>query len=239
MLNKFYLFLVLLIPFFFLGCTPTPFEQTAIVASTNTPSQPPDFPANTHVFIRITKTQSLTNQTGILEMFKQGEEGQFSLYKTWEICRYSGALGPKLREGDGQSPEGFYFVKPAQMNPNSSYHLSFNLGFPNAYDRAHGRTGSFLMVHGDCVSIGCYAMTDAGIEEIYGEMEAAYTNGQAFIRVHIFPFPTTAANMKTFKDNPNTPFWTNLREGWERFEANQIPPNVKVEDLKYVFEPSQ
>lgn len=190
------------------------------------------------VFIRITKTQSPSDLNGVLEMFKRTGDGKFYPYKSWDICNYSGTLGPKLREGDGQSPEGFYFVKPTHMNPNSSYHLSFNLGFPNAYDRAHGRTGSFLMVHGDCVSIGCYAMTDAGIEDIYGEMEAAFAGGQPFIRVHIFPFPMTDANLDVFKDNPNLEFWQNLRQGWDRFTADQIPPTVKVENLKYIFDPT-
>ena len=126
------------------------------------------------VFLRITKTQNRTNKQGKLEAFVENEEGDFVLLKTWDICTYSGDLGPKLREGDGQSPEGFYFVKPSRMNPYSSYHLSFNLGYPNAYDRAYERTGNYLMVHGDCVSIGCYAMTDEGIEEIYTLMGAAF-----------------------------------------------------------------
>jgi len=118
------------------------------------------------LFIRIIKTTPQQDK-GVLEMWKRGKDDKFSLDRTFEICTWSGYLGPKLKEGDGQSPEGFYFIKPSSLNPNSNYHLSFNLGFPNAFDRAHGRTGSFLMVHGDCVSIGCYAMTDGGIEEIW------------------------------------------------------------------------
>jgi len=136
------------------------------------------------VFLRITKTQSKKDTQGKLEAFVENDAGDFILFKTWNICTYSGELGPKLKQGDGQSPEGFYFVKPSQMNPYSSYHLSFNLGYPNAYDRAHDRTGDFLMVHGDCVSIGCYAMTDAGIEEIYTLVAAALKGGQPFVRVH-------------------------------------------------------
>jgi len=124
---------------------------------------------------------------------------------------YSGELGPKFKQGDGQSPEGFYFVKPGQMNPYSSYHLSFDLGYPNTYDRAHGRTGDYLMVHGDCVSIGCYAMTDAGIEEIYTLMGAALKGGQPFVRVHAFPFPMTEENLKRHEGNKNIEFWKNLK----------------------------
>jgi murein L,D-transpeptidase YafK len=121
------------------------------------------------------------------------------------------------------------------MNPFSSYHLSFNLGYPNAYDRAYGRTGNYLMVHGDCVSIGCYAMTDAGIEEIYTLMQAALKGGQSFARVHVFPFPMTEANLEAYKDNVNSEFWKNLREGWDWFEDKQMPPNVNIADKHYVF----
>jgi murein L,D-transpeptidase YafK len=122
------------------------------------------------------------------------------------------------------------------LNPNSSYHLSLNLGFPNAYDRAHDRTGSFLMVHGDCVSIGCYAMTDAGIEEIYADVEAAFAGGQDFIRVHIFPFEMTEQNLTAQSGNPNHAFWTNLKSGWDWFEGARRPPNVTVVDKTYAFE---
>jgi len=144
-----------------------------------------------------------------------------------------------LREGDGQSPEGFYFIKPTSLNPNSSHHLSFNLGFPNAYDRAHGRTGSFLMVHGACVSIGCYAMTNEGIEQIYADVEAAFDDGQPFIRVHIFPFEMSTENLAKVKDNPNHGFWENLKTGWDHFERNRVPPNVSVLNKAYQFGPSE
>lgn len=192
--------------------------------------------ARAPIFMRIVKTDGADRPKGTLEMFRQDSGGQFKFYKSWDICTWSGDLGPKLREGDGQSPEGFYFIKPSSLNPNSSYHLSFNLGFPNAYDRAHGRTGSFLMVHGACVSIGCYAMTDAGIEEIYAEVEAAFAGGQDFIRVHIFPFEMTEENLALYKDNPNADFWQNLKTGWDWFERDGAPPNVTVSDKRYVFD---
>jgi len=191
------------------------------------------------VFLRITKTKSQRNRQGKLEAFVENEAGDFVLFKTWDICTYSGKLGPKLKQGDGQSPEGFYFVKPAQMNPYSSYHLSFNLGYPNAYDRAHNRTGDFLMVHGNCVSIGCYAMTDKGIEEIYTLMGAAQKGGQPFVRVHVFPFPMTKENIKAHKGNPNLDFWQNLKTGWDWFEDKSRPPNVNVAQKRYVFSASR
>ena len=187
------------------------------------------------VFLRITKTQSQNDTQGKLEAFVENSDGEFILFKTWDICTHSGELGPKLKQGDGQSPEGFYFVSPNRMNPFSSYHLSFNLGYPNDYDRAHGRTGNYLMVHGDCVSIGCYAMTDAGIEEIYTLMQAALKGGQSFVRVHVFPFPMTEANLEAYKDNANAEFWKNLRDGWDWFEDKQRPPNVNTADKHYVF----
>lgn len=190
------------------------------------------------VFLRIVKSQGGTDKDGVLEAFVENQDGEFVLFKSWDICTWSGTLGPKIQEGDGQSPEGFYFVKPAQMNPNSSYHLSFNLGFPNRFDREHGRTGSFLMVHGNCVSIGCYAMTDAGIEEIYTLMTRAFDRGQPFIRVHIYPFPMTSENISLHSDNSNFDFWRNLKTGWDWFEGNARPPDVSVYRKKYVFSKS-
>jgi len=171
-------------------------------------------------------------------MWKRGKDGRFVLDRSFDVCTWSGDLGPKLREGDGQSPEGFYFIRPSSLNPNSSYHLSFNLGFPNAYDRAHGRTGSFLMVHGDCVSIGCYAMTDTGIEEIYADVEAAFADGQDFIRVHVFPFEMTEENLEAQRGSLNYAFWENLKTGWDWFERDHIPPNVTVVNKVYRFEAS-
>lgn len=186
------------------------------------------------IFLRIIKTKSGT-QYGVLQAFVAADSGQFVFLREWEICNYSGALGPKIQEGDRQSPEGFYFVNLARLNPNSQYHLSFNLGFPNSYDRAHGRTGSFLMVHGDCVSIGCYAMTDDGIEEIYTLLAGALNGGQPYVRVHAFPFPMTADNLGKHVSSPHIDFWRNLKTGWDWFETHQRPPKVSVKNKKYVF----
>ena len=159
----------------------------------------------------------------------------FTLFRTYAIAAYSGTLGPKLREGDMQAPEGFYYVPPARMNPNSSFHLSFNLGFPNTYDRTHGRTGSALMVHGSNVSIGCYAMTDPGIEEIYTVADAALRNGQRYFRVHCFPFRMTAENMRLQRGSTWYAYWQNLKQGYDFFERTLTPPNVEVRGGRYVF----
>ncbi|MCI4663229.1 MAG: murein L,D-transpeptidase [Neomegalonema sp.] len=188
------------------------------------------------IFIRVFK------KTRELEVWLQdsapGRRPRYRLFKSYPICAYSGDLGPKLKEGDRQSPEGFYFVTPSAMNPNSSYHLSFNIGFPNAYDRAHGRTGSYLMVHGDCVSIGCYAMTDAGIEEIYTLAKWAFADGQPFFRIHIFPFRMTDSALATHAGSRWTPFWTQLRAGHDLFERDLSPPNVTVKNKAYEFAPT-
>ncbi len=184
------------------------------------------------VFVRIFK------ESRELELWVE-RDGRFELFRRYEICTFSGGLGPKLRTGDRQSPEGFYFVSPGRLNPASRFHLSFDLGFPNAYDRHHGRTGSALMVHGDCVSIGCYAMTDARIEEIYALVDAALRNGQPFVRVHVFPFRMTAANMERHRESVWREFWENLRTGYVLFERDGRPPNVEVREGRYVFEPAR
>mgnify|MGYP001827524970 FL=1 len=183
------------------------------------------------IFIRIFKASSE------LEMWVEDGDG-FALVKTYPICNYSGDLGPKLKQGDKQSPEGFYSVAAHQLNPNSSYHLSFNLGYPNRYDRSHGRTGDYLMVHGKCVSIGCYAMTDEGIEEIYLLAEAALKNGQRAFDVHIFPFRMTRQRMAEQADNPWIGFWENLKQGHDLFETTGKIPTVSADDGRYVFESS-
>ena len=155
------------------------------------------------------------------------------LLRTYPICAWSGVLGPKLAEGDGQSPEGIYSVRSGQLNPASQYHLSFDLGFPNTFDRAHDRTGSFLMVHGACVSIGCYAMTDPAIEEIYSLVAAALANGQTAVPVHLFPFRLEAAALAAETDSPWHSFWSELAPIYRHFEIHRTPPDVCVREGKY------
>lgn len=183
------------------------------------------------IFIRIFKELSE------LEVWVQADSC-FQLFRTYEICSFSGSLGPKLREGDGQAPEGFYYVKASQLNPVSDFHLSFDLGYPSTYDRRHGRAGGEIMVHGSCVSIGCFAMTDPFIEEIYLLAESAPGNGQPFFRVHVFPFRMTAERMAAHQASPWRGFWVNLRDGYDFFERTCRPPNVEVRGGKYVFEPA-
>lgn len=182
------------------------------------------------VYIRIFK------QPAILEVWVERADGRFKRFKQYDICSYSGELGPKLKEGDKQSPEGFYFITPDSLNPNSRFYLSFNLGFPNIYDRYHSRTGSALMVHGNCVSIGCYAMTDPQIAEIYTLVAAAFAAGQPFIRVHAFPFRLEADRLANYSSHPWYNFWKNLKQGYDYFNQFQRPPNTEVRQGRYVFD---
>lgn len=170
-----------------------------------------------------------------LEVWKQDRKGSFALLKTYPICKWSGDLGPKVKEGDRQTPEGFYQITPAQMNPNSEYYLSFNLGFPNAFDRAHGRTGTHLMVHGDCSSQGCYAMTDTQIQEIYALGREAFAGGQRSFQVQAYPFRMTPANFARFRNSPHLAFWQILKEGNDHFEVTHRQPKVDVCGKRYVF----
>ena len=183
------------------------------------------------VFVRVLKEESE------LELWVQPEEGKpWKLFRKWRIANYSGTLGPKLKEGDMQAPEGFYEVGLKQLNPMSRFHLSFNIGYPNAYDQHHGRTGSLIMVHGSNVSIGCFAMTDPVIEEIYLLVEAAIKSGQKAVPVHVFPFRMTADRLaKAEADNALwLSFWREeLSPGYEVFETTRIPPVIKVVAGRY------
>jgi murein L,D-transpeptidase YafK len=180
------------------------------------------------VYVRIFKEEAE------LEVWLQ-HGARYELFKTYPICAESGTLGPKEREGDEQSPEGFYSVTASKLNPRSNYHLAFDIGYPNAYDRSLGRTGSFIMVHGNCVSIGCFAMTDPGIEEIYLLAEAALAKGQRAFEVHVFPFRMTAENTRQHASSRWAPFWSELKAGYDAFEAKHVPPDVEVNGGHYVI----
>jgi murein L,D-transpeptidase YafK len=181
----------------------------------------------------------LFKQEAELEIWKQDRSGRFALLKTYPICRWSGDLGPKVREGDRQAPEGFYSISPAQMNPQSAYYLSFNTGYPNAFDKALGRTGSQLMVHGDCSSRGCYAMTDEQIAEIYSLGRESFFGGQRAFQFQAYPFKMTPINMAKHRNNPNMPFWKMIKEGYDHFEVTRQEPKVDFCEKKYVFDASK
>lgn len=189
-----------------------------------------DMTPATPILVRIFKEESE------LEVWKETTSGRYTLLKTYPICRWSGELGPKVRMGDRQAPEGFYAITPGQMNPNSSYYLSFNLGFPNAFDKSYGRTGEFLMVHGDCSSAGCYAMTDEQISEIFSLARESFAGGQRSFQVQAYPFRMTPKNLARHRTNPNMAFWRNLKEGNDHFLVTRDEPKVNVCDHRYVFD---
>jgi murein L,D-transpeptidase YafK len=197
-------------------------EMVAEIEKKNMPKESP-------ILVRIFKEEAE------FEVWKQDANGQFAHLKTYPICRWSGELGPKVKEGDRQAPEGFYTITPGQMNPNSNYYLAFNLGFPNAYDRANEHTGAFLMVHGDCSSAGCYAMTDEQIQEIYALGRDAFLGGQKSFQVQAYPFRMTAINMAKHRNNPYMPFWRMIKEGNDHFMVTKAEPKVDVCEKRYVF----
>jgi len=173
-----------------------------------------------------------------LEIWKRTDSGQFRHFKSYDICAYSGDLGPKIKEGDRQSPEGFYTITPGLMNPKSNYYLAFNTGFPNKFDRAWGRTGSNLMVHGDCSSRGCYAMTDSSIAEIYALARESFRGGNKSFQLQIFPFRMNAANLARHATSPNLAFWKDIKEGYDLFELTKAPPVWDVCERQYIFNPA-
>ncbi len=182
------------------------------------------------IFMRIFKIP------GDLEVWIKKDD-TFDFFKKYAICCYSGYPGPKLMEGDWQSPEGFYSVSANQMNPNSNYHLAFNVGYPNTFDRARNRTGSAIMVHGECSSRGCFAMGNSQMEEIYLLAHSALTAGQQHFDLHIFPFRLTARNLFKFRSSPWIGFWKKLRPGFDYFEHNHRLPKVAVIDGNYIIKP--
>jgi murein L,D-transpeptidase YafK len=189
-------------------------------------------PKYSPILVRVFKEESE------LEIWKQDTTGHFQIVKTYPICRWSGDLGPKLHEGDRQAPEGFYTITPELMNPNSNYYLAINTGFPNSFDKANERDGTFLMIHGDCWSSGCYAMTDEQMGEIYSLARDSLLGGQPSFQIQAYPFRLTPANLARHRTNPNLDFWMMLKIGNDHFEATHLEPKVAVCDRRYVFDAS-
>lgn len=200
---------------------PLPAEAKALLSEKGMTEKAP-------IFVRIFKEESE------LEIWKAKDDGRYSHFKTYPICNWSGKLGPKIKQGDKQAPEGFYRVSQRLMNPNSQFHLSFNLGYPNKFDRAHGRTGNYLMVHGDCRSAGCYAMTDALIEEIYALARESFKGGQEKFTVQALPFRMTPDNMQRHAGNRSYPFWKTLKVGYDHFEYTRQEPKVEICEKRYL-----
>lgn len=175
-------------------------------------------------------------ETSELELWRKNHNNVYVLVKVYDICTFSGNLGPKLKQGDKQSPEGFYNIKPDQMNYNSSQFLSFNTGFPNDYDKFHKRTGSYLMVHGGCSSSGCYAIQDAPMQELFTAMRDSFKAGQKEIQLHIYPFRMNNWNLYTHKSNKNLDFWLQLKYGYDIFNETKKDLQIKILNGKYVVQ---
>lgn len=226
---------VLLTALFLSACVSTVLEvenkaaapvPAALLADMSRKSMSPRAP----ILIRIFKQESE------LEVWKMGPGGRFALLKTYPMCRWSGKLGPKKKNGDRQAPEGFYHVTAEMLNPNSQYYLSFNLGYPNKLEAALGYTGEALMVHGACSSSGCFALTDDGVGEIYTVAREALRGGQPAFQVQAFPFRMTPQNMAKNRDDPNFPFWSDLKRGYDIFEVKRRQPEVAYCGGRYVFD---
>ena len=159
----------------------------------------------------------------------------YKLLKTYKVCQQSGSTGPKRVEGDYQVPEGFYYIN--EFNPNSNYHLSLGLNYPNASDKIlsdQSRPGSAIYIHGDCVSTGCIPITDAPIEELYFLASSVKTQGQEFIPVHVFPIRYNVKKSADFlqasmKDNTYLQqFNNNIKEMFDYFELKKQLPVIMV-----------
>jgi murein L,D-transpeptidase YafK len=204
-------------------------HYVAISAQTQTLMAEKGMNARSPILLRAYKKESE------LEVWKQNASGEYALLKTYPMCRWSGQLGPKKTEGDRQVPEGFYAITPSQLNPNSSFYLSFNVGYPNAYDRSYGRTGSLIMVHGACSSRGCFSMTDEQIADIYALTREAFGGGQKAVQLQSLPFRMNAQNLAKYRADENMPFWKNLKEGADHFDVTKREPQVSVCSRRYVF----
>lgn len=195
--------------------------------------------------------QLALGNAAFLRVFKESAEmelwlrpaaqGPYSLFRAYSIAAFSGTLGPKTKEGDKQAPEGFYATTSRLLNPRSRYHVSFDIGYPNTFDRHHQRTGSLIMVHGKNVSIGCYAMTDPVIEEIFLILKAALDAGQVEVPVHCFPFRMTSERLARAEAerSPWLAFWQDLRAASDAFDRTRTPPAITVREGRYVLAPQR
>ena len=218
------LFAMILMPALSMAMTPEPTQPASTPVSKELKKQL----LGTPVYLQIFKEERTLELYG-----KIGNE--FRLLDTYRICNFSGGLGPKRREGDFKSPEGFYSVRLNQLKPDSRFYRAINVGFPNQYDREHAYTGNYLMIHGDCKSIGCYAMTDAYMDEIFTYVNAALRNGQSEVNISIFPFRMTDSNMQRHRYSAYASFWRELQPGYAYFAKYHQPPTVSVNSGSYVM----
>jgi murein L,D-transpeptidase YafK len=180
-------------------------------------------------FIRVFKADST------LEMWML-KGGRFELFRRFPICKWSGELGPKLAEGDKQSPEGVYFITGGDLIVNARWHRAMNISFPNQRDRALGLTGSSILIHGKCSSIGCFALTDEYVEDVYEIVQSALEEGQPRVPVHIFPFELTREKLAAQAGDEWSDFWKELKRGHDIFLRDRLPPRAFVCNGQYAFQ---
>ena len=184
------------------------------------------YPAR-RVFIRIFKKERA------LELWARAESGDYVKVKSYPICAASGELGPKRRQGDGQVPEGFYHVRV--FNPWSAFHLSMGINYPNKSDRILGHRadlGGAIMIHGSCVSIGCVAIENGPVSEVFLAAYDAFRRGRKRIPVHIFPTRLDQGGMRWLRrrhDEKLVKFWSRLKPGYDYFERHHRLPRVSVD----------
>jgi murein L,D-transpeptidase YafK len=177
------------------------------------------FPAQT-VYLRAFKEERH------VELWAGGASGPLSLVKVYTMCAASGTLGPKRREGDLQVPEGLYVI--SEFNPASQFHLSMKVSYPNTSDRLRGdaqRPGGLIYLHGHCASIGCIAIEDGPIEEVYLVAERATTHP---LRIDVFPARLTPAWLRAHANSEHASLWKELMPAFERFESARRPLSFTI-----------
>jgi murein L,D-transpeptidase YafK len=184
------------------------------------------------ILIRVFKAESE------LEIWKQKGDA-YVLFATYPICHWSGSLGPKLRDGDRQAPEGYYTLTKSQTRHVGRWPRSLDIGYPNVLEQSQARTGSMILIHGGCSSIGCFAMTNPVSDEIHQLTVAAMDAGERIVPVHIYPFRMTDTQMAQRSESPWKAYWTNLKEGYDLFERSKRPPIISVCGGRYIFREAQ
>jgi murein L,D-transpeptidase YafK len=186
---------------------------------------------NLQIYLRAFKEEKEIELWG-----KNKSDPQFQLLKTYKICRSSGDIGPKRKQGDRQVPEGFYYINI--FNPFSNFYLSLGINYPNKSDRilgVKGNLGGDIFIHGACVTIGCIPIKDEHIKELYIFCVEAKNNGQNKIPVTIFPTRLSSANFTELQNkNPNENeligLWTDLKKAYDLFNQNKDLPFIQFMD---------
>jgi murein L,D-transpeptidase YafK len=180
------------------------------------------------VFIRVYK------QTSEMELWIE-KGSRYVLFKTYGICRWSGGLGPKYYEGDRQSPEGLYRITSADLIVNARWDRAMNINYPNSFDVMNGRSGSGILIHGKCGSIGCFAIQDRNVEEVYAAVREALKGGQAYIPVLSLPFRFASLAPSKQDTRQMSEFWSDLRRADLLFARDRLPPAAWICDGRYYF----